>query len=183
VIFHGGEPVGVTEQDQRLRRLGIYTPQTLRKAVARDAKKPFLVEGLLRMRSVNLLVGDSGLGKTPLAIQIGICIAAGIPLFGHRVQQGRVLYCDAESGRAEFCETLQVISRFLGLQDAPPDFHVWSPNWEIERSEQKSWWSPGMRLKEIVDEVSPIFVVADAFRTFWPTAEVKNSDAAEMQPR
>lgn len=167
------------DRRRRLRGLGIYTPATLVEAVKKDAKKPFLVDGLLRPRSVNLLVGDSGLGKTPLAIQMGVSIAAGRPLLGRAVQQGRVLYCDAESGKAEFCETLQSVSRFLGLPEPPADFHVWSPNWDATRRDGHYWVGPCGEVQEKTELVKPAFVIVDAFRTFWPDAETKNRIAAE----
>lgn len=166
---------------ERLRKLGIFTPSTLAEAVKSEAKRAYLVEGLLRVRTVNLLVGDSGLGKTPFAIQLGICIAAGIPLFNLRVQKGPVLYCDAESGRPEFAETLGVISHFQGLCEPPPDFHIWSPNWEIDvPPHQTASMSRGLQLLDRVKEVRPSFVVVDALRTFWTEAETKNHAAAEM---
>ena len=173
-----------TEQDlvadrKALRKLGIYTPDTLLQSIEKDAKKPFQVEGLLRPQTVNLLVGDSGLGKTPLAIQLGVSIAAGLPVFGRSVRKGRVLYCDAESGKTEFCECLAGVSRFLGLSEPPSDFHVWSPNWEVGVPSESSWQTPGSELKQRVDAVKPALVVVDALRTFWPEAEAKNPQAAE----
>jgi hypothetical protein len=178
-FFHGGEPAAATDCDQRLKRLGIYTPDMLRRAIEREAKRPYLVEGLLRRGSVNLLVGNSGIGKTPLAIQIGLCVAAGIPLFGRAAQKGPVLYCDAESGRAEFWEMLAAISRFLGLHEPPADFHVWSPNWEDTSKHDPAWWTAGVLVSERVREVQPALIIADAFRTFWPNAETKNKEAAD----
>ena len=35
-----------------------------------------LVEGLIPERSVNIAIGDSGLGKTPLLVQLGLCVAS-----------------------------------------------------------------------------------------------------------
>jgi hypothetical protein len=61
-----------TERRARLRQLGIYLPPTLEEARKAQAAQSYLVEGLLRTGSVNLLVGDSGLGKTPLGIQLGV---------------------------------------------------------------------------------------------------------------
>ena len=158
-------------------QLGIYTPRTLDLAVKREAKQPYLVDGLLRTRSLNLLVGDSGLGKTPLAVQIGISVAAGIPVFGKAVQQGPVLYCDAESSRPGFSETLFTISRFLGCNEPPESFYVWSPNWDSDRNDSAR--SDGYTLIERVRKVQPSFVIVDALRTFWPHAERKNDYAAE----
>ena len=46
------------ERETRLRRLGIYTPDTLSKSVKGDAKQPYLIEGLLRMTyGANMLRG------------------------------------------------------------------------------------------------------------------------------
>jgi hypothetical protein len=161
---------------ERWSQLGIYTPHTLNLAVEREARQPYLVDGLLRTRSLNLLIGDSGLGKTPLAIQLGLCVAAGVPMLGKAVQQGTVLYCDAESSQHGFNETLATISRYLGCNEPPESFGVWSPNWGRGRDDALS---DGSALIELVTKVRPSLVIVDALRTFWPHAEGKNQDAAE----
>src|SRR4029077_5680110 len=38
-----------------------------------------IVAGLIPKRAVSFLIGDSGLGKSPLAYQLGLSVAAGIP--------------------------------------------------------------------------------------------------------
>ena len=111
-VDHSTAPPSQVNEEQsrrqdRFRQLGIYTPEMLEAGLKTDATAPFLVEGLLQMNSLNLLVGDSGLGKTPLAIQMGICIAAGIDFLGRKVEKGPVLYCDAESRKSDFAETLR----------------------------------------------------------------------------
>jgi KaiC/GvpD/RAD55 family RecA-like ATPase len=168
------------ERLTKFRKLGIYTPDTLIESVKRDEKQPYIIDGLLRTRSVNFLVGDSGLGKTPLAIQIALSVAAGIPVFGREVEKTPVLYCDAESGKHEFVDTLDVLSRFLKLSEPPSDFHVWSPNWEVAvESREERFAVLTERVRTRVDAVHAGFVVVDAFRTFWPQAETKNQIAAE----
>src|SRR5439155_18220485 len=47
------------------------------KALVRSAPGD-LVEGLIPEKSINIFVGNSGLGKTPLHAQMGLCIAAGL---------------------------------------------------------------------------------------------------------
>jgi hypothetical protein len=121
------------ERRREFRRLGIYTPRMLQDALRNNHHRRDLIEGLIGERSVNVLIGDSGLGKTPLCVQIGLCVAAGVPLFGRPVQQGKVLYCDAESDRAGFDRLLSSISLHLNLGAPPDDFHVWSPNWDDRR--------------------------------------------------
>jgi hypothetical protein len=162
------------ERKERLRQFGIFLPPTLREARNTQTSRSYLVEGLLRTGSINLLVGDSGLGKTPLAIQLGVCITAGIPLFGRlKVREGRVLYCDAESDLSAFYEILESISRYLGLSAPPLDFHVWSPNWDADSTGP---WDE--ELQHRVSIVKPALVIVDPLRMFWPNAEGKNAEAA-----
>ncbi|MEQ1761391.1 MAG: AAA family ATPase [Vicinamibacterales bacterium] len=171
---------GVENRVERLSKLGIYTAASLKKAIEHQARQTFVIDDLLRSRSVNLLVGDSGLGKTPLAMQMALCVAAGTPFFGWKVRQGPVLYCDAESGQPEFYETLQILSRTLGLSEPPPDFHVWSPYWEAESlvRPEGGYGSHQDVMLSRVREANASFVIIDPFRAFFPGAEAKNSDAA-----
>ena len=66
-----------------LARRGVFTFETFQPVVSAQAE--WLVEGVIPDKSVNLLVGNSGLGKTPLGITLGISVAAGVPFFGHEV--------------------------------------------------------------------------------------------------
>ncbi len=76
-----------------------------------------------------MLIGDSGLGKSPLAYQIGLCVAAGIPLFpGMETDSGLVVMADFENGLIESRNMREQMVRFLGLPDVPKNFKVWSPD-------------------------------------------------------
>ncbi len=59
-----------------------------------------LVQGMLPIRSVNIIGGDSGLGKSPLLCQLAVCVAGGVPFLGHAVRQSRVLFVDYENDYA-----------------------------------------------------------------------------------
>jgi hypothetical protein len=43
---------------------------------------PTLITGLLHQGEIGILIGRSGMGKTPLAVQLALCVAGGIPFFG-----------------------------------------------------------------------------------------------------
>src|SRR6516165_2798549 len=60
----------------------------------RDSK--MLIEGLLPARGFCPLIGDSGLGKSPLLMQAAACVATGTPFLGLPVRQGKVLVNDHE---------------------------------------------------------------------------------------
>jgi hypothetical protein len=77
----------------------------------RDAK--MLIEGLLPARGFHPLIGDSGLGKSPLLMQAAVCVATGTPFLGHNVRQGKVLINDHENA-GHLDRTLRAVSRAIG---------------------------------------------------------------------
>ncbi|MFA5995581.1 MAG: AAA family ATPase [Patescibacteria group bacterium] len=84
--------------------------------MAKLAKRPykpitFLVEHLIPEHNVVLLTGNSTVGKTWIALSIGLTVAAGTPLFGQfNTQKTGVWYIDKENGENE------MIRRLLRLQ-------------------------------------------------------------------
>ena len=178
------ELINVYPSQKDFASYGVFTPDMLHSFTSQQASHPYLINGLVRPQSINLLVGDSGLGKTPLAIQMGLSVSAGVPFLGMTVQHGRVLYCDAENGPSDFNQMVQTIAGFLGLTTAPNDFWVWSPNWEtaIDGADQLSS-SLSTRLINRVEIFKPRFVVVDSLRMFWPEAEQKNDDAVKLYAR
>src|SRR5262245_15929886 len=74
-----------------------------------------VVEGLLPVGSVNLWAGDSGLGKSALVIQLGICVAAGKPFLGQavRLSAKKVLLVDFENSRAGLESLVGTISCYI----------------------------------------------------------------------
>jgi hypothetical protein len=120
-----------------------------------------LVAGLIARRSISILVGDSGLGKSPLAYQLGICVAAGIPFFGMETQPGPVVYADYENGVEESNALLEHLTRFLGLEKPPDNFLLWTPDhaegaFDIDR---------------ICSDVKPALVIVDSLRAYDPAFE------------
>jgi hypothetical protein len=164
----------VTPINVDLARYGVYSFETFQKVVATEPQ--WVVRGLVPEKSVNLLIGNSGLGKTPLGITLGISVAAGVPFFGHPVQKGPVLYCDAESTKHDFNRIVENVSKTLGLAKPPPDFMFWSPYW----SEEPSELGPAGELLRLVTLIKPRLVFVDTLRTFWPHADQKSEVAVGM---
>ena len=148
-------------------KLGVYEYAALKQLAG--SLPPELVEGLIAERSVNILVGDSGLGKTPLAVTLGVAVASGVPFLGRKVRQGRVLYCDSETPLAEFPRMLESISQTMGLPAPPPDFWAYPLNAPEDETSTCSA-PPCDSLIKLVQEMKPGLVVVDPLRTFWPQA-------------
>ena len=160
-----------------LQSLGLLDSRALANEAA--TRHDFLVEDLIFDRSVNLAVGDSGLGKSAVVCQLGGCVAAALPFFAHSVQRGPVIYLDGESPLREFEEVLETISRFLGLSRAPENFYAFNPDWvSIDPS-----ISEDDRLRRQIDHVKPKLVIVDPLRVFWPQAEGKSEEATKVIKR
>ena len=56
----------------------------------------FIIEGLLETESLGQIFGDSGGGKSFIALDIASCISSGTPFHGHKVKQGAVIYIAGE---------------------------------------------------------------------------------------
>jgi len=173
--FDASQPERRTDSDPDLEKLGVFTFSRLEKETKNEEEH--MIDGFMKKQSLNVVVGDSGLGKTALAVQLGSCVASGAPFLGRRVvKRGKVLYCDAESGMGDFKNIEHAISTFLGFTEPPKDFLVWNP-----------YWTPipaGSRVRDAlldrVYAVRPELVVVDPLRLFWPEALEKGSETSEM---
>jgi AAA domain len=161
-----------TERDALIRQ-GIYDFTHLNSIVS--ATPAYLIDGFFHERSLNVLVGSSGLGKTALAAMIGMRIAANVRVFGREVRQGSVLYCDSETPQLVFRDMLSALARHAGLPEPPHNFHVFSPNWQ-----ESSGVAYGSAVFGAVRRLRPRLVVVDPLRIFWPEVEKKSEVAAGL---
>lgn len=136
--------------------------------ICKSQPAAYIVDGLLPADDVHVAVGDSGLGKTPWAYQLGLCVAAGKPFLGQAVKQGCVLYYDLENGREEIVEVGRSLCGFLGISSFPPDFLV-----------LRDEGNP-VQLWDAAEAHNPSLVLIDTLRAFRPRAESKNEDMASF---
>src|SRR5215469_4878899 len=61
------------------RKWGIYTHGALKQRCHELRGNQYLIADLLPKRSLSIVVGDSGLGKSPLLYQAALSVAEGIP--------------------------------------------------------------------------------------------------------
>lgn len=80
------------------------------------------VKGVLPDAELALVIGQSGAGKSFIALDLAFAIAQGMPWRGRRVRQGVVAYVAAE-GAGGFRNRLQAYQQHFGLEGALP-FHV-----------------------------------------------------------
>jgi AAA domain len=150
---------------ETLRHLGIYTPESLDTLCAEEIKKEFVIDDLLAAGSVGILVGDSGIGKSPLSYQLALCVAAGVPFLGMRTSAGRVVYMDCENGALNARALRDSLSQFLHLPQPLENFYQHCDISDIHN------------LTSVVTAIKPTLVVIDTLRSFDATAEKDNTTA------
>ncbi len=138
------------------------------------------IEGLIRRQSINLLVGDSHLGKSPLAIQLALCKAAGVPFLGHATSPaGRTLHLDFENDGEDFWDIAETISKHLGLNNVPDNFRGWSPYWDDRgRTDDSEVFT--QQIEDRIRAVKPNLAIIDPLRVPFPYAVEKQSLTADF---
>lgn len=163
----------VTRSEKDLSHHGIFNIDKLRERISSTKDTPYLIEGLIAEHSLNLLAGHSALGKTPLAVTLGIAVASGTPFLEHPTRKGRVLYCDSESPIGQFASMAGQISLQAELDEVPDNFEVWSPNWDAGAG-----LDYGDTLLRKVELAQPDLVIIDPLRNFFPEIEQAADDAS-----
>jgi hypothetical protein len=134
-----------------------------------------IIRGWLPARQIAILVGDSGLGKSPLMYQAAVCVATGVPFLGCNTTQGTVLLADFENGISDMYELTERISKYLDLPGPPNDLYLWSLN-DCNPLFDRS----GHILLDILSEVRPSLAIIDSLGSYRPDAEEKTSGATHM---
>ena len=148
-----------------LQRLHVYASDTLDSMCIQEGLKPFVVEGLIPAASVGLVVGDSGLGKSPLIYQLALCVASGIPWLGMRTAHGPVLFLDLENGWLGSQKIRDSVMRHLALQICPPGFFCTQ---DIRSTKD---------LRAAIDSLNPALVIIDTLRSYDSGVEENNTKA------
>jgi KaiC/GvpD/RAD55 family RecA-like ATPase len=162
------------ELNQLREKYFVYSPGSLKRRCEEICNKQYLIEGLFPDRSLGLLVGDSGLGKSPLVYQMGLCVASGKPFLGRAVEKGSVLCLDFENGIGEVHGIITNLSQRLGVDEPPNNLHLWNYNDCSEKFGQV-----GETAFNIIRAVGPKLVIVDSLTGLYPDIEEKNSLATK----
>jgi energy-coupling factor transporter ATP-binding protein EcfA2 len=79
----------------------------------------YRIERLLEENQITMAYGDSGAGKSTIAVASALSVEAGIPILGLSPEPGRVLYLDYETDSTEQDKRIRRIAHGFGLDDCP----------------------------------------------------------------
>lgn len=138
---------------------------------ARTAREgsDYLIQGLIDRHSLGVMVGDSGLGKSPLLYHAALCVSEGRPFLGHTTQQGRVLFLQCETGEKMDAKICSALAKHVGVDD-PQELLLWNMNACTEP----------YTVEGLIAEVHPAWVILDPVKAFYPKFETDPSMAIEV---
>ncbi len=144
-----------------------------------SSSSKYIVEGMLSLKQAGFIVGESGIGKSPLAYQLGISVAHSILFLGERTNQTAVLYIDFENTKAQGDSLEKDINAHLGVE--PSDHFL---RWHESDCAEK--FGVEHNLENIVEEWSksvhgPKLVIPDPLRHWY--AGIDDPEIADTQVR
>lgn len=151
------------------RRWGVLSSSDAEKVDPKNVD--YLVEDIVPRQILGVLAGDSGLGKSSLLYQLGLCVASGTDFLGRRVKRGRVLYLDYENGAGEARRIIEGILTSLRLEEPAESFLYWT------QDRMTSRWSQRSGPYKIIQDFRPDLVIIDSLSAFDPRMEETNSNA------
>lgn len=155
--------------------MGILTYLGMKKIASRSVS--FLVDDLIPTQSIGTLLGEWGIGKSPLAVQLLQSIASGISFLGRYAVHSPipVLYFDGEGGIYPMSGVWETIAHFLGLPFPPPNAYIYGTNYSPTDRKFDSKF-----MQETIQRYEIKLTVIDPIRVFDSDAPEGNDKAMEL---
>lgn len=120
---------------------------------------PWLVNGLIRHSSINVLAGKSSTLKSWLSLVIANSLSLGITLFGKfTVNSGAVLFLDRENHFSELKNRQKMILNGLGVDLQPKTFFISESNVKLDNPNHLPF------LEKIISENKICLMIVDVYR-------------------
>ena len=180
------EPVQPDENEisdeEQWKKSGCLSYGDLRRIAVRTRR--YLVEGLIPEGVLGIVVGDWGIGKSPLMVQLLLAVSAGLTTFLSRypITCGAVptLYVDLENLVGPMATLGERLSSHLGLEGTPELARIYSPNYTHRQHGDPMNMLGSQYIQNRIKDGGFKLIVIDPLRLYDPDAESKNKHAVEM---
>ena len=166
----------------RLKNMGVCTWKQV--VSIANKRKRYLVADYIPDRSLGILVGGWGIGKSPFALQLQMALAIGGTKFLDRYEcpkePQRTLYVDFENSPSKIADLTSRFATFYGREEPPPTWNTYSPNYSKIRPADARVVSEYSFILDIAQEGMYDFIIIDPLRMFSPDAEGSNPDGARV---
>lgn len=126
---------------------------------------PWIVPGFLAKKSVTLMYGDPGVGKSLIALAMAKAVTEGEDIMNLQCMKSNVMLMDAENGQDEMHRRIRALGFTQGLH--PCEVSNFSLEVNFEDFEHQLLFS-GMGK-------DPGVIVLDSLRTLWPEGDENDS--------
>jgi hypothetical protein len=141
----------------------------------RRPRRPPLVEGLLPLGTLAVISGEPGVGKSFLALDLGLHVAHGIPWHGRAVHPGPVIYIVAE-GAEGFMGRLDAWAAYHAQPTLSPNFRCLPEPVDVLEVRAVDDLIADIR-QQLPDGRSPVMIVGDTLAACLLGAEENSSEA------
>ena len=125
---------------------------------------PWLIENWFPLGHKGMDTAPEGSFKTIWGCWLSVCVAAGIPVFGHPVQQGNILIVDEETPETSLTYHLDRFSAGLGLRLKDLPIHIYCmKGFRFGRKSEMD------KLLERVLKLNPILIRMDSLLAMLPS--------------
>ncbi len=141
------------------------------------SEKPYLIHKFIPATGSIMLIGPPKEGKSYMALQIAMAVAAGKPFLGRPSIQSKVLYIQIDTPQDTWIERLHDLQA-NGIE--LPDNLIIPDPLEVDFKETldiKKNAEDVLYLKQMVADVDPALIVLDSLRDFY-SGDENNSDVA-----
>ena len=135
----------------------------------------WLVGSEIARGTTGLLVADPKVGKTTLAVQLSLSLAAGRAFLGCNVYQTRTLYVAAEGARGAFQARVRTAARAIGVEASAVAWHIQPPGFI-------DFQITGATFRRLIDKSRAGFVVLDTY-PFFAAQPYNVNDTAEWKAK
>ncbi len=142
-----------------------------------DEPVPYVIHGWLARRDFVVIGGEPGTGKSVFALDLAIALASGTEFLGafKPDEQYRVLYLDEEMDKQLARRRIRQLVGGRQLEPGDVDLHYYnSSGMNLDRASDR------LRLRGILEELQPQWVVLDSLIRFHSRNENDNSAMSEF---
>jgi len=154
---------------QELESKRIITSLELAELCSLSTQEQFVIENMIPAQATSIIVGDSGLGKSPLAYQIALSVASGREFCHLPVRKSPVLMIDLENSATQADEMVESLCKFMSLP-RPPELLRLNADFPSTMEDWSALW----------DSLKDMLIIVDSLRAAWPLAPEKNAMAATL---
>jgi hypothetical protein len=142
-----------------------------------EPKRPIIGEGLLDEGDGAVIVGQSGIGKSWLALDLSMAVSMGYDWLGRfEVQQGPVVYIDEEGSEWDMFKRQRQIATSRGVDFASITNLKYSVAEEIKLDDDRGI----TQIRRIIGDMDPVLIVFDALVRMHSGDENSNRDMARF---